>query len=100
ITAPIPITANVSFQSWAPRKQYPTYTQLWNLTVQKQFGTNTVAQIGYVGSKGTHLPINYAYNICQQTAASTAAEGNPFDFVGPTSTLYCPAAAAAVNANS
>jgi len=99
-TAPIPVNFLVSFSSWAPRKQYPTYTQLWNLTVQKQFGSNTTAQIGYVGSKGSHLPINYAYNICQQTPASTAAEGNPFDFVGPTSSPYCPAAAAAVNANS
>ncbi len=99
-TAPIPVNFQVSFSSWAPRKQYPTYTQLWNLTVQKQFGRDTTAQIGYVGSKGTHLPINYAYNICQQTPASTAQEGNPFDFVGPTSTPYCPAAAAAVNANS
>jgi Carboxypeptidase regulatory-like domain/TonB dependent receptor len=100
ITAPIPINANVSFQSWAPRKQYPTYTQLWNFTIEKQFGGNTVAQIGYVGSKGTHLPINYAYNICQQTPASTALEPNPFNFVGPTSTPYCPAAAAAVNAGA
>ena len=99
-TAPIPVNFLVSFSSWAPRRQYPTYTQLWNLTVQKQFGRDTTAQIGYVGSKGTHLPINYAYNICQQTPASTAQEGNPFDFVGPTSTPYCPAAAAAVNANS
>jgi hypothetical protein len=99
ITAPIPINTNVSFQSWAPRNQYPTYTQLWNLTIEKQFGSKTVAQIGYVGSKGTHLPINYAYNICQQTPASTAAEGNPFGFADPPSP-YCPAASAAVNAGA
>ena len=100
ITAPIPINTNVSFQSWAPRHQYPTYTQLWNLTVAKEFGPKTVAQISYVGSKGTHLPINYAYNICQQTPASTVQQGNPFDFVGPSSSPYCPAAAAAVNAGA
>lgn len=102
ITAPIPVNTNVSFQSWAPRKQTPSYTQLWNLTIEKQFGSKTVAQIGYVGSKGTHLPVNYAYNICQQTAASTAAEGNPFDFgsPNPASSPYCPAAAAAVNAGA
>jgi hypothetical protein len=51
-----------------------------------------------------HLPINYAYNICQQSPASTAAEatpGNPtFDFTGPLSTPYCPAAAAALNAGA
>jgi len=100
ITAPILVNTNVSFQSWAPRKQTPASTQLWNLTIEKQFGSKTVAQIGYVGSKGTHLPINYAYNICQQTPASTAQEPNPFDFVGPTSSPYCPAAAAAVNAGA
>jgi hypothetical protein len=100
ITAPIPVNTNVSFSSWAPRKQYPTYTQLWNFTIEKQFGANTIAQVGYVGSKGTHLPINYAYNICQQTPAGTAQEPNPFNFVGPTSSPYCPAAAAAVNAGA
>ena len=100
ITAPIPVNTDVSFQSWAPRKQTPAYTQLWNLTIEKQFDSKTVAQIGYVGSKGTHLPINYAYNICQQTPASTAQEPNPFNFVGPTSSPYCPAAAAAVNAGA
>jgi hypothetical protein len=100
ITAPIPVNTNVAFQSWAPRKQTPAYTQLWNLTIEKQFGSKTVAQIGYVGSKGTHLPINYAYNICQQTPASTALEPNPFNFVGPASSPYCPVAAAAVNAGA
>lgn len=69
--------------------------QLWNLTLEKQFGSNTVAQIGYVGSKGTHLPINYAYNICQQSPASTVVNG-----FGTTTSPYCPAAAALVNANS
>jgi len=100
ITAPIPINTNVSFQSWAPRKQTPAYTQLWNLTIEKQFGSQTVAQVSYVGSKGTHLPINYAYNICQQTPRSTAQEPNPFDFSGPSSSPYCPTAAAAVNAGA
>ena len=100
ITAPIPVNTDVSFSSWAPRKQTPSYTQLWNFTIEKQFGANTIAQVGYVGSKGTHLPVNYAYNICQQTQASTAQEPNPFNFVGPTSSPYCPAAAAAVNAGS
>lgn len=97
ITAPIPINSNVSFSSWAPRKQTPTYVQLWNLTLEKQFGGNTVAQIGYVGSKGTHLPINYAYNICQQTPQSTAALPDAFS---ATSTPYCPKAAAAVGSSS
>ena len=30
-------------------------TQQWNLTVQRQLGGNWVAELGYVGTKGTHL---------------------------------------------
>lgn len=75
ITAPIPVNGNVSFSSWAPRHQTPTYTELWNFTVEKQLGANSVAQVAYVGSHGVHLPINYAYNICQQTPQSAAQLG-------------------------
>jgi hypothetical protein len=105
ITAPIPVNSNISYSSWTPRKQYPTYTQLWNFTLQKKFGSNTTAQIGYVGSKGTHLPINYAYNLCQQTPATAAAVPSGFNFPGlglwsETSSPYCPVAAAVLNANT
>lgn len=96
ITAPLPVNGNVSFSYWAPRHQYPTYIQLWNLTLEKEIGSNTIAQAGYVGSHGTRLPINYAYNICQQTRASTAALPNAF---AATTSPYCPAAAAAVVAS-
>ena len=103
ITAPLPVNANVSFSFWAPRKQTPSYIQLWNFTLEQQVGKDTVAQIGYVGSHGTHLPVNYAYNICQQTPASTAQLHDPgstkFNFVSPTTSPYCPAAAAAVVAS-
>src|SRR5712692_6350205 len=90
ITAPIPVNTDVSFSSWAPRKQTPSYTQLWNFTIEKQFGANTIAQVGYVGSKGTHLPVNYAYNICQQSPESLAAAG-----WNATISPYCSATAAA-----
>jgi hypothetical protein len=96
ITAPIPVNGNISFSYWAPRDQTPTYIQLWNFTVEKQLGASTIAQIGYVGSHGTHLPINYAYNICQQTPQSTAALPNAF---AATTSPYCPAAAAALIAS-
>jgi Carboxypeptidase regulatory-like domain/TonB dependent receptor-like, beta-barrel len=91
ITAPIPINSNVSFQSWAPRQQSPTYMQLWNFTLEKQLDSNTVAQIAYVGSHGVHLPVNYAYNICQQTRESVAQFG-----YNATTSPYCPQGAAAV----
>jgi hypothetical protein len=93
ITAPIPVNSNVSFQSWAPRQQAPTYIQLWNFTLEKQIGSSTVAQLAYVGSHGVHLPVNYAYNICQQTPQSAAEPG--YDATTGTSP-YCPNGAAAV----
>ncbi len=33
------------------------YSQQWNFDIQKQFGPSFLIDIGYVGSKGTHLPI-------------------------------------------
>jgi outer membrane receptor protein involved in Fe transport len=88
ITAPIPVDARVSFSSWAPREQTPPTFQLWNVTVEKQLDAATAAQVAYVGSHGSHLPINYAYNICQQTPASTAQFG-----YAATTSPYCPKAA-------
>jgi hypothetical protein len=32
-----------------------SYTQHWNLSLQRQLGSNTVAELAYVGSKGTKL---------------------------------------------
>jgi hypothetical protein len=88
ITAPIPVNGLVSFSSWAPREQTPPYFQLWNVTLEKQLGAATVAQLAYVGSHGSRLPINYAYNICQQTPETTAQFG-----WGATTSPYCPLAA-------
>jgi hypothetical protein len=43
--------------------------------LEKQIGSSTVVQLAYVGSRGVHLPINYAYNICQQSPQSTLEFG-------------------------
>ena len=91
IRAPIPITGNVSFQSWAPRDQTPPHYHLWNVTVEKQLGSASVAQLAYVGNLGRNLPINYAFNICQQTPETTARFG-----YGATTSPNCPTAAAKV----
>ncbi len=91
ITAPIPVDGRVSFSSWAPREQTPAYYQLWNVTVEKQLSPTMAAQIAYVGNHGSHLPINYAYNICQQTPESTAQFG-----WNATTSPHCPNAAAKV----
>src|ERR1700728_3433963 len=36
----------------------PPYVQQWNLDIQRQFPGNTLIDIAYAGSKGTHLPMH------------------------------------------
>jgi outer membrane receptor protein involved in Fe transport len=91
IKAPIPVTGNVSFSFWAPREQTPPHYHLWNATVEKQLDSVSIVQLAYVGNLGRNLPINYAYNICQQTPESTRQFG-----YAATTSPYCPAAAATV----
>jgi Carboxypeptidase regulatory-like domain len=38
------------------------YSENWNLTIQRQFGTSTVASVSYVGSEGHHLISNLEAN--------------------------------------
>jgi hypothetical protein len=92
IRAPIPVTGNVSFSFWAPREQTWPHYHVWNLTLEKQLDAVSVAQVAYVGSRGRNLPINYAYNICQQTRESTVTPA------AATTSPYCPEAAAKVRA--
>lgn len=46
-----------------PNESYP-YAQQWNINLEQQFGGKTVLELGYGGSKGTHLPV-YQRNIDQ-----------------------------------
>ena len=59
------------------------YVQNWNLNIQQQIGSKAVAQVAYVGSKGTKLfrlrDINQP-NQAAITAADTAACGDGFTF--------------------
>lgn len=52
-------------------------TQQWNLTVQRELGHNWFAEIGYVGTKGTHL--RATYDPAQATLATLA---NPVTISG------------------
>jgi hypothetical protein len=46
------------------------YMQQWNLSIERQVMKNTVVQVGYVGSKGTHLALQLDANQLQPTPAS------------------------------
>ena len=55
------------------------YEQQWNFDIQKQFGPNFLIDAGYVGSKGTHLPLQtqdeneLPITLVQQQAAALGA---------------------------
>lgn len=51
-----------------------SYTQHWNLSVQQQLGASTVAEVAYVGSKGTKLLASRDIN---QPAASSRQPNLP-----------------------
>lgn len=54
-------TATTDAQTWKT-----TYVQRWSLDVQHEVGKTVVASLGYVGSKGTHMPIQYDLNLPSQ----------------------------------
>jgi len=51
-------TATTDAKTWTT-----TYIQRWSLDVQHEIGKAVVATLGYVGSKGTHMPIQYDLNL-------------------------------------
>jgi hypothetical protein len=66
-----------------PRHFVTPNTQQWNLTVQRSIRNNWVFEIGYVGSKGTHLretrdAIQPILVSPQQPLVLTAVDGTPF----------------------
>ena len=48
-----------SLSSGDPNGLKDSYTQQWNLSIQRSLTTNTMLQVAYVGTKGTHMwPFN------------------------------------------
>lgn len=45
-----------------PNRPFP-YFQQWNVTLQKVLANVVSIDVGYVGSKGTHLPFSYLLNV-------------------------------------
>ena len=87
VGAPSDPFAGALIRVWDPNVQ-PALTQQWNLTIQHQFGNSATAQIGYVGSHGTHLMVPMPYlqrqllpdSACATppcTAPSAFLSGNP-----------------------
>lgn len=60
------VTANV------PGANYP-YVEQWNLNIQQQIFAHSVFQIGYAGSKGTHINLHLNLNQLPDSVAAQAA---------------------------
>jgi Carboxypeptidase regulatory-like domain/TonB dependent receptor len=46
----------------ANRHNRTPYVQTWNLGIDKSYGNNWLVSVTYLGSKGTHLPIEFPVN--------------------------------------
>ena len=87
-----PVGRDSNFQSLLAGQVIPTtlpkdeyaYSQQWNLNVQRNLPGNSLIEVGYVGLKGTKLPVNvYPLNTLtpetmQLGAGLTAQVPNPF----------------------
>ena len=56
---PLPETSQTPNYALAPHYSLP-YVQAWNIDIQKTFGLGVLLNVGYNGSKGTHLDITSA----------------------------------------
>ena len=55
-TAPLVLIPAISLGNDSTQRNYtPPYMQQWNLNVQRQIGSHSMLQVGYVGNKGNHL---------------------------------------------
>ncbi len=52
-------TTNTVGLQYHPDSQY---LQTWNLTIERELARGTAVEVGYAGSKGTHLARKYNYN--------------------------------------
>jgi len=56
VTTTTPTTTPFTIQSRMPIDYKAPYSQQWSLDVQRQFGGTWLADVGYYGSNGIHLP--------------------------------------------
>ena len=68
---PLPESSQAPNYSLDPHYSLP-YVQAWNIDVQKTFGMGILLNVGYNGSKGTHLDITSAPTPAGQTATNPA----------------------------
>ncbi len=90
LAASLPLTYNV------PEQHVTPYMQQWNLSVEREIKPSLVAEVRYLGSKGTHLPVTLNINQAVQGAGAVNTR-RPFASLGLTGNITGTAYAAASN---
>jgi hypothetical protein len=65
---------NSAYYSYYSREYVPPYAQQWNLSIQRQFGTDWMIAANYLGSTTIHIPTGEEMNYAVYTP--TATTGN------------------------
>jgi hypothetical protein len=80
-----PTVARASTSAYLPNQVVP-YAENYTLTMQRTFGSNYTAEIGYIGTRGIHLPTQDQLNIQPRVNTSnqlfTLANGSNNPLVG------------------
>jgi hypothetical protein len=67
----------------ANRTNRTPYVQVWNLGIDKTFGANWLVSTTYLGSKGTHIPIEYSVNTANAPGPGDLAPRQRLPQFGP-----------------
>ncbi|MBI3679591.1 MAG: TonB-dependent receptor [Acidobacteria bacterium] len=91
MSEPFVLTAQ-SGVSWLSRKYPDDYMQQWNLNIQRELMPGTMLEVGYVGSKGTHLHMGYQLNQVplERLGPGDAQSRRPYPTRGSISAPYTP----------
>ncbi len=82
---PLPCTPDITAQKAATSAYIPNqtvpYAETYTLTIQRTFATNYTAEVGYIGTRGIHLPTQDQLNVQPRTNTAnqlpTSFSGSP-----------------------
>jgi hypothetical protein len=74
--------------AFIPNQVVP-YAETYTLTIQRTFASNYTAEVGYIGTRGIHLPTQIQLNVQPRV---TAANQLPTFLTGPTTVIAPPGA--------
>ena len=89
VNAPLsPVTGG----NYMPRDFPNMYSQQWSFDIQRQISARTAIDLGYTGTKGNHLQMNYQLNQVPREflGVGTAQTHRPYPSLGAISAAYNP----------